>query len=193
MIRRTFFELLSGAFLPRPLWQSIQVGEVPQADTVARAPAPSAAATDPEWLQEWLRLPRLPLLQEDFSVIPNLEERSLVALILVSIGLGEPFEFQYFGGSEPGTSRRVLPVMLFTTELDDMVCGVGTPNPIYLLAWCQGRQAPRTFRLDRMCLDASRGSSPAATLPRSSTGRDENLRREATPSASPASHSPVLT
>ena len=99
------------------------------------------------------------------SVIPDVEERSLVALILVSIGLGEPFEFQYLSGSEPGKSRQVLPVMLFTTALDDSACGVSTPNPIYLLAWCQARKAPRTFRLDRICLDASCGSSPAAPGP----------------------------
>lgn len=110
MICSTIFELLSGAFLPRPHWKSIHVGEVPLADAAARAPVHSAVTMGPEWLREWQRLPRLPLIPEDFAVIPDLEERSLVALILVSIGLGEPFEFQYLGGSEPGASRRVLPV-----------------------------------------------------------------------------------
>jgi predicted DNA-binding transcriptional regulator YafY len=162
MIRRTFFELLSGAFFPRPIWHSAHLGETLPPNPVAKATAASVTI-DPEWLREWLRLPRLPLLTEDFSVIPNLKERSLVALILVSIGLGEPFQFQYFGGSEPGKSRRVLPVMLFTTRLDDVSCGVGTPNPIYLLGWCQTRQAARTFRLDRIRVDGSLSSGPDRT------------------------------
>ena len=149
MIRRSFFQSLVAALLPGPVLAAAKLAQ-PPCEQTARALHNSAPVEDPEWLKEWQRLPRLPLIPEDFSVIPNLEERSLVALILVSIGLGEPFQFQYLGGSEPGKHRRVLPVMLFTISRDGESLGMGTPNPIYLLAWCQTRRAPRTFRLDRM-------------------------------------------
>ncbi len=95
-------------------------------------------------------MPRLPLLADDLPEIADPRERVLATQVLQRIGSGNSFDFQYFGGSEPGKSRQVLPVLLFTTAVDDMPCGVGDPNPIYLLAWCQSRNAPRTFRLDRM-------------------------------------------
>lgn len=150
MIRRSFFGLLSGVFLPRPLWAAASHAGEPSPSDTRKWISPPVATSDPEWLSEWMRLPRLPLIPDDFAVIPDLEERSLVALILVSIGLGEPFQFQYLGGSEPGKHRRVLPVLLFTTSRDGEFFGMGTPNRIYLLGWCQTRQAARTFRLDRM-------------------------------------------
>jgi hypothetical protein len=149
MIRRTFFELLSGAFLPRPILisTSLRKSTLPCFDY--GVPAPSEKP-DPEWLTEWMRLPRLPWLADDLPEIPDPRESELAAQILQRIRSGASFDFQYFGGSEPGKSRQVLPVLLFTTAVDDMPCGVGDPNPIYLLAWCQSRNAPRTFRLDRM-------------------------------------------
>jgi predicted DNA-binding transcriptional regulator YafY len=74
------------------------------------------------------------------------------------IGEGRPFTFLYHGGSDPGAFRTVLPTLLFSpdfcpyrmcyedpTELPDP-----SEVPIYLLGWCQTRQAARTFRLDRM-------------------------------------------
>lgn len=150
MIRRTFFQLLSGAFFPRPIWNSAaHFAEVLPPNSVAKASA-ALPIIDPEWLRAWMRLPRLPLLPEDYSVIPDLNERNLVVLLVVSIGLGEPIQFEYFGGTEPGRGRRVLPVLLFTTSLGETTCGVGTLNPIYLLGWCETRRAARTFRLDRM-------------------------------------------
>jgi hypothetical protein len=162
MIRRTFFELLSGAFLPRPPWNSTHVNDASPPDTPTRIPLTSATI-DPEWLKEWMRLPRQPLFLEDLSMVPDLNERGLLALIMVSIGLGEPFQFYYFGGSEPGKSRRVLPVMVFTTALEGVSCGVGTLNPIYLLAWCQVRRAPRTFRVDRVRGEINTAMAPADT------------------------------
>ncbi len=66
MIRRTFFELLSGAFFPRPILNSAtHFSEVLPPNSVAKANAASATI-DPEWLREWMRLPRLPLLPEEF-------------------------------------------------------------------------------------------------------------------------------
>jgi hypothetical protein len=159
MIRRTFFQLLSGLTIPPPRWCTEHLQ--PTAGLVPKPvlPSPANPSPDPEWLTEWLRLPRLPLLWDDLAEILDLDERSLVALILVSIRLGEPFNFQYFGGSEPGKHRHVLPVLLFTTALDDMPYGAGDPNPIYLLAWCQSRHAPRTFRLDRVRVEHSLDSA----------------------------------
>ena len=40
------------------------------------------------------------------------------ALILEAMGRGRPFSFTYHSGSECGTSRRVHPVLLFTTSQD---------------------------------------------------------------------------
>ena len=148
MIRRTFFERLSGAFLPRPIWNSNHPRQSLSARPVGGVP-PLPVSPDPEWLTEWMRLPRLPLLADDLPEIADPRERELAAQILQRIGSGNSFDFQYFGDSEPGKSRQVLPVLLFTTT-DDMPCGVGHPDPIYLLAWCLSRKAPRTFRLDRM-------------------------------------------
>ncbi len=93
-----------------------------------------------------------------------MNERNRVALILVSIGLGEPFQFQHLGGSEPGRVRRVLPVLLFTTSLGDTACGVGTLNPIYLLGWCLPRRAARTFRLDCMQVDSLKSDSMSTPI-----------------------------
>ena len=107
--------------------------------------------TDPEWLTEWMRLPRLTLLPDDLPHIPDLDQRELAAQILRRMHSGTPFPFRYFGGSDPGTRRQVLPVMLFTTTADeDTASWEFELGPIYLLAWCQARDAPRTFRLDRM-------------------------------------------
>lgn len=149
MIRRTFFELLSGAFLPRPVLisSSPRPSDLP---SPARGVPSLPESLDPEWLMEWMRLPRLPLFAGDLPEISDPRERELATQILQRIRSGEPFDFQYFGGSKPGKSRQVLPVLLFTTTVDDMPCGGGDQGPIYLLAWCQSRNAPRTFRLDRI-------------------------------------------
>lgn len=150
MIRRTFFHLLAGIPLPGLRWHE---GLFPKSIGYPAKPAPFPSSNDtpdPEWLQEWLRLPRLPVVSADLPLIGVPQERDLVALILQRIRSGSPFDFRYFGGSEPGKLRRVLPVLVFTTALDDMPCGAGDPNSLYLLAWCQSRAAPRTLRLDRM-------------------------------------------
>jgi len=150
MIRRTFFQLLAGIPLPGLRWHEVHS---PKSTDPAPKPVQSLPAydtPDPEWLQQWLRLPRLPLISADLEQIGDPQERDLAALILQRIRSGIPFDFRYFGGSEPGKLRRVLPVLVFTTAPDDLPCGAGDPNPLYLLAWCQSRNAPRTFRLHRM-------------------------------------------
>jgi predicted DNA-binding transcriptional regulator YafY len=62
-------------------------------------------------------------------------------------------EFTYHGGSDPGQSRKVLPILLFQKihpETDPHIPHIPNTSPIYLLAHCQTRNAPRTFRLDRI-------------------------------------------
>jgi hypothetical protein len=150
MIRRTFLHLLAGIPLPGLRWHQAfsPKSAFPPTESV---PFPSSNDTpDPEWLLDWLRLPRLPVISADLPQIADPQQRALAALILQRIRSGSPFDFHYFGGSEPGKFRSVLPVLVFTTALDDLPCGAAVPNPLYLLAWCQSRAAPRTFRLDRM-------------------------------------------
>lgn len=150
MVRRTFFHLLAG--IPLPGLRSHERLS-PKSIGHPAKPVPFPSSTDtpvPEWLLEWLRLPRLPVVSADLPQIAHPQERDLAALILQRIRSGSAFDFHYFSGSEPGKLRRVLPVLVFTTALDDLPCGAGDPNQLYLLAWCQSRNAPRTFRLDRI-------------------------------------------
>jgi hypothetical protein len=72
-----------------------------------------------------------------------------------------PFAFRYLGGSEPGPIRRVLPTWLFYldyfthyqfVEEDPSEIPDFDDSPLFLQAWCQSRNAPRTFRLDRIQL-----------------------------------------
>ena len=161
MIRRTFIEILSGLLVARPEWP---LGNPPAPLPPMSHPpgiepsiAPRVSETAPEWLTEWLRLPRLDLLREDLPQIPDPDQRELATEILRRMQSGTPFPFRYFGGSDPGTRRQVLPVMLFTTVADtaaDTASCQPELGPVYLLAWCQSRSAPRTFRLDRMRTDA---------------------------------------
>ena len=50
----------------------------------------------------------------------------------------------YAGGSEPGSLRAIHPALLFTFSRDVRSW------PRYVLAFCHLRQAPRTFRIDRI-------------------------------------------
>lgn len=81
MIRRTFFELLSGALLPRPILKSANLHFSPLPSPVGGVPS-LPVSPDPEWLTEWMRLPRLPLLANDLPEIADPRERELAAQIL---------------------------------------------------------------------------------------------------------------
>jgi hypothetical protein len=142
MIRRTFFHLLAGIQLPGVRWHQ---GLSQKSADPAPKPVPVLPADDkpdPEWLLELLRLPRLPVVSAALPQIGDPQERDLAALILQRIRSGSPVDFHYFGGSEPGKLRRVLPVLVFTTALDDLPFGEGNPNPLYLLAWCNPAMCP---------------------------------------------------
>jgi hypothetical protein len=164
MIRRSFFQTLAAALLPRPVIaaaKAMQRGCEPPARAL-HSPAP---IQDPEWLQEWREIPKMEVFAKDLPDHVDPHQRDLAAVILQNIDEGSPFTFRYTGGSEPGTVRTVLPTLLFSpdfcpyrmcyeesTELPDP-----SETPIYLLGWCQTRQAARTFRLDRMvCVKTGR-------------------------------------
>jgi hypothetical protein len=157
MIRRSFFQTLVAALLPGPVIaaaKAVQLDIEPPPRTL-HSPAP---IQDPEWLQEWRQIPKLEIFAKDLPYHEDPHQRDLGEVILRHIGEGRPFTFRYTGGSEPGAVRTVLPTLLFSpdfcpyrmcyedpTELPDP-----SEVPIYLLGWCQTRQAARNFRLDRM-------------------------------------------
>jgi len=168
MIRRTFFHLLSGFLLPRPdlLAAKLPKPALPPLGTML---PPAAELSDPEWLREWRRIPRLEIAPKDLPDHNDPHQRSIAADIFPCIHHGTPFTFRYLGGSEPGLVRQVLPVLLFRLdyfgychEHREDPADVPDPAvvPIYLLAWCLSRNAPRTFRLDRMQTDCPRQSNP---------------------------------
>lgn len=114
---------------------------------------------DPEWLREWQSIPRLEVREDDLPLLSDSHQRALAAEILMRIRGGRPFAFRYLGGSTPGEIRRVLPTSLFGLDLashyhflveDPTEFPEPADDPLYLLAWCQTRNAPRTFRLDRI-------------------------------------------
>ena len=59
-------------------------------------------------------------------------------------------EITYHGGSDPGSRRKIHPILLFR-KFEPNADAVFL-HPIYLLARCETRKAPRTFRLDRISL-----------------------------------------
>lgn len=89
---------------------------------------------DPEWLKDWLSLPKFPVPRDDLPRIHDPHQRDLAAMILERIRSSRPIDFHYFGGSEPRKPRQVLSVMVFTTVADGMPPGGGIPNPLYLIA-----------------------------------------------------------
>jgi len=130
------------------------VGPVP-GNLPAPDPSVPEASVPEAWLEHWQRLPMRPLVgRGDLEDGGDPRVRSLALTILGRLGGGEPLAFRYFGGSESGAVRAALPVMLFRKFDPDLAeCGSGAgqaPGPVYLLAHCLKREAPRTFRLERM-------------------------------------------
>ena len=163
MIRRTFVQLLSNIAIPRPKWHPTDVPGTPRITPRKSDLLPTGLSADqPEWLREWLEMPRLQVFEDDLPHHNDPHQRALSADILPRIQSGTPFVFRYQGGSEPGKIREVLPVLLFVTDnfilyqysgketysaLDPLA------SPIFLHAWCLARSAPRIFRLDRIQVD----------------------------------------
>ena len=158
MIRRTFFQLFSGLLLP-PTNLLAAIPSIPALPPMGPMLPPAAEITQPEWLGEWRRIPRLEIAPEDLPDHNDPHQRALAEDIFPRIRNGTPYTFRYLGGSQPGGVRTVLPVQLFRLDYFsyfyyrcDDPADIPDPDvvPFYLLAWCQARNAPRTFRLDRM-------------------------------------------
>lgn len=158
MIRRTFVQLISGMLLPSPQLLAGLAAKpaLPPLEAMSRPPADVSA---PAWLREWKKIPRLEIAPDDLPDHRDPHQRALAADIFPCIHNGIPYPFCYMGGSEPGLVRKVLPVQLFILDYFsyyyqrcDDPGEIPDPDivPIYLLAWCLTRNAPRTFRLDRM-------------------------------------------
>lgn len=96
------------------------------------AEAPELARWDP--LEDWLERPHLPVWIID-------EEPG--AQILLAMLKRVAVQFCYLGGSTPGEARTVRPLEVFRVRPE---------GPIYVRAWCEVRNAERTFRLDRVGL-----------------------------------------
>ena len=136
------------------------------------------ALSDAPWLDSWNRLPRHPVLQDDLQWFEEwthnernheltrphgpvllstfdrrLEEIRTAFRIHQAITSGRPTTFIYQGGSQPGTRRKVIPVMLFTTPPKAQHHDSSPEmEPLYLLAHCLIRHATRTFRINRILL-----------------------------------------
>jgi hypothetical protein len=153
MIRRSFFQTLAAALLPQPVLavaKPVQPTCEPPVSTL-HSPAP---IQDPELLQEWREIPKLEVFAKDLPYHEDAHQRDLGEIILRHIGEGTPFTFRYDGGSEPGAVRTVLFCPDFCPYRmcyeDPTELPPPSETPIYLLGWCQTRQAARYFRLDRM-------------------------------------------
>jgi hypothetical protein len=91
------------------------------------------------WLREWLRQPRIPVLESAEPVVVGMIDAAL---------RGEEVEFTYFGGSEPGRPRRISPGMVFHLEGSDV---------LYVSGFCHCRKQERVFRVDRIGPDIQVG------------------------------------
>ena len=155
MDRRALFQFVAALF-GIPLGAAEDSSMEPAALPLDLAPAPGGGGPlPPSWLEEWLRLPMQPLIRPaDLADCRDERVRNLAETILSHPAGGVPLVFHYDGGSDPGSLRSVLPVLLFRKFDPDLPASERTAEaasrPIYLLAHCQVRRAPRTFRLDRM-------------------------------------------
>jgi hypothetical protein len=91
----------------------------------------------PERLFYWLVKPRNPILASDDS---------LANLFIEGMLTGEPVEFIYVGGSEPGSPRKVLVSLVFQHE---------PAGRIYVAGYCPERAGNRVFALDSIMVIAA--------------------------------------
>jgi hypothetical protein len=146
--RRQLLGLLAGFLAP-----SSRAGSPPHQDYKPSALSticPDADSIAPAALDAWQRLPMLPLIDfKSFSAAAETDgQQFLGRMILGHIKSQTDFEFRYFGGSDPGITRRVLPILWFRKF--EMASDVPDLPNIYLLAFWHTRQQARTFRLDRL-------------------------------------------
>ncbi len=91
------------------------------------------------YLPFWKKAPRYPC----YDV---LDRRS--AYLLLAILNQEPVRFIYQSGSQPGTSRSLIPAEIFCIDHS-------SSGPRYVTGWCPERSAHRTYRLDLMKMETT--------------------------------------
>jgi len=100
-------------------------------------------ASDYYRLAEWQEAERTPVQHS---------EEPEVWRMVAAMWLQEEISFYYWGGSEPGILRQIIPQTVF------MVQGY---TDVYVEGYCPLRDAMRTFRMDRMhWLDGALDSAP---------------------------------
>lgn len=160
MIRRSFIQTLGVALLPQSLFGKNKLTQ-PIRPLPAKGIGNPVENSEPEWLRDWRKIPKIEFLSKDIFNHKNWHQRETAQIILTRIKYGKPLIFQYYGGSDHGATRTVLPTLLFRLDYVShyQACAqeyVEFPapdeSPLYLLGWCQTRQAPRYFRLDRVQL-----------------------------------------
>lgn len=88
----------------------------------------------PDWLRHWQADQIIPILQSDCPI---------EQIILQGIPSQNTLAIRYDGGSSPGESRSISPILLFAKQ---------NYSAHYLLAWCHQRKQARTFRIDAVSL-----------------------------------------
>lgn len=132
--RRGFFTQLAGIAIS-PL--AVKLGEIEELtpsppEPIKLLPPPDEGPFDPDYLDRWLRAPREPLGESR-----NPKANRLLKAVRTETAL----TVYYYGGSQPGTRRRITPKNVFTVQ---GYWGV------YCEAWCHARETLRTFNLDKI-------------------------------------------
>ena len=83
-------------------------------------------------LWAWMKARRTPVFESSDPV---------VQFLIWSVLNQQPVEFKYWGGSEPGRLRSVMPALVFHVE---------NSVKLYLAGYCHVRQQERVFRVDSM-------------------------------------------
>lgn len=131
--RRGFLARLTGLFLAPWAVQADGVSPDDKAPvTIRLLPPPDLGEFDPAYLERWQASARIAFEQ----AIDARTERLLAAQ-----QRREAVTIHYYGGSQPGCRRIIIPRRLFTVE---GYWGV------YCEAWCPVRQTKRTFNVDRI-------------------------------------------
>lgn len=93
---------------------------------------PILSAADKDWLSAWREADRTPVFVSDDPHVWRM---------LVAMWQQDTIEFRYWGGSKPGTTRRIRPLGVFRSS---------TFLGLYVEGHCEAAGERRTFRLDRV-------------------------------------------
>lgn len=180
MNRRSLFKNALALFgIPSTLGPSVALGHAIGLPDPGRPTDPGLTDSPipPAWLEDWLRLPMQPILSAgDLGVGVHPAIRNVATSILSRPKDGKLLRFRYRGGTDPGSPRSVLPVLLFrkidpagpARDSDD---GAKPLTPLYLLAHCLTRGEARTFRLDRIEMAEDRQTTRSTPRSAHASGR----------------------